>query len=100
MRIWVQKSASIQRRTSRLKFGHFAEKSGLNSVPNFSTKVLGWTSAVAAYGAAVFPAVFGAADDKGLVLYLFAFYYFTCLLVNWYFYYEGLMRPGKAPRPC
>ena len=57
----------------------------------------------------VFPAVFGAADDKGLVLYLFAFYYFTCLLVNWYFYYEGLMRPGKgpraetgsgAPRPC
>ena len=27
---------------------------------------------VAAYGAAVFPAIFGAADDKGLVLYLFA----------------------------
>ena len=69
--------------------------------PEQAGPVLGWTSAVAAYGAAVFPAVFGAADDKGLVLYLFAFYYFTCLLVNWYFYYEGIMRFGsKAPRPC
>merc|ERR1719171_15386 len=63
--------------------------------PEQAGPVLGWTSAVAAYGAAVFPAVFGAADDKGLVLYLFAFYYFTCLIVNYYFYY----RTG-APKPC
>jgi NNP family nitrate/nitrite transporter-like MFS transporter len=69
--------------------------------PEQAGPVLGWTSAVAAYGAAVFPAVFGAADDKGLVLYLFAFYYFTCLIVNFYFYYEGICRCGaKAPRPC
>jgi NNP family nitrate/nitrite transporter-like MFS transporter len=70
--------------------------------PEQAGPVLGWTSAVAAYGAAVFPAVFGAAgsENSALVLYLFAFYYFTCLLVNWYFYYEGIMRPGKAPRPC
>merc|ERR1719240_315468 len=60
--------------------------------PEQAGPVLGWTSAVAAYGAA---------DDKGLVLYLFAFYYFTCLLVNFYFYYEGICRFGaKAPRPC
>lgn len=63
--------------------------------PEQAGPVLGWTSAVAAYGAAVFPAVFGAADDKGFVLYLFALYDFTCLLVNYYFYY----RMG-APRPC
>jgi NNP family nitrate/nitrite transporter-like MFS transporter len=63
--------------------------------PEQAGPVLGWTSAVAAYGAAVFPAVFGAAPDKALVLYLFAFYYFTCLLVNYWFYY----RTG-APKPC
>merc|ERR1711959_870484 len=69
--------------------------------PEKAGPVLGWTSAVAAYGAAVFPAIFGAADDKGLVLYLFAVYYFTCLLVNYYFYYEGVCRFGfKAPKPC
>ena len=71
--------------------------------PEQAGPVLGWTSAVAAYGAAVFPAVFGAAgsENSALVLYLFAFYYFTCLLVNWYFYYDGIMRFGsKAPRPC
>ena len=38
MRIWVQKSASMQKRTSRLKFGDLAEKSGFNSVSNLSTK--------------------------------------------------------------
>ena len=38
MRIWVQKSASMQMRTSPLKFGDFAEKSVLNSVSNLSTK--------------------------------------------------------------
>ena len=38
MRIWVQKSASVQKRTSPLKFGDLAEKSGLNSVSNLSTK--------------------------------------------------------------
>ena len=38
MRIWMQKSASMQKRTSPLKFGDLAEKSVLNSVSNFSTK--------------------------------------------------------------
>ena len=38
MRIWVPKSASMQKRTSPLKFGDLAEKSGLNSVSNLSTK--------------------------------------------------------------
>ena len=39
MRIWLQKSASMQKRTSPLKFGDLAEKSGLNSVSSLSTKV-------------------------------------------------------------
>ena len=39
MRIWAQKSASMQRRTNPLKFGDLAEKSELNSVSNLSTKV-------------------------------------------------------------
>jgi NNP family nitrate/nitrite transporter-like MFS transporter len=64
-------------------------------VPEQAGPVLGWTSAVAAYGAAVFPAVFGAADDKSLVLYAFAAYYATCLAVNYYFYYRT-----NAPKPC
>jgi NNP family nitrate/nitrite transporter-like MFS transporter len=63
--------------------------------PEQAGPVLGWTSAVAAYGAAVFPAVFGATDDRGFVLYLFALYDFTCLVVNYYFYYRN-----GAPRPC
>ena len=40
MRVWVQKSASMQKRTSPLKFGDLAEKSGLNSVSNLSTKAM------------------------------------------------------------
>ena len=38
MRIWVQKSALIQKRTRPLKFGDLAEKSELNSVSDFSTE--------------------------------------------------------------
>lgn len=60
--------------------------------------VLGWTSAVAAYGAAVFPACFGAGLQGGfvdVVLFCFAAYYSTCLAVNYWFYY----RKG-AERPC
>ena len=38
MRIWVQKSVSMQKRTCPLKFGDLAEKSGFNSVSNLSTK--------------------------------------------------------------
>ena len=39
MRIWVQKSASMQKRTSPLKFAHLSEKSENGSISNFSTKV-------------------------------------------------------------
>jgi NNP family nitrate/nitrite transporter-like MFS transporter len=51
--------------------------------------VLGWTSAVAAYGAFIIPRVFGQQVDAGtpeFALYGFAVYYFSCLLLNWYYY--------------
>ena len=36
--IYLQKLASIQKRTSPVKFAHLAEKSGKGSISNFSTK--------------------------------------------------------------
>jgi len=57
--------------------------------PSEAGPVLGWTSAVAAYGAFIIPRVFGQQVKAGhpeYALYGFAVYYFTCLLVNWYYY--------------
>eukprot|EP01084_Bolivina_argentea_P086835 156914_1 len=53
--------------------------------------VLGWTSAIAAYGAFIIPMIFKASIAVGgaeWAFFGFAFYYFTCLQVNWYFYYR------------
>lgn len=55
--------------------------------------VLGWTSAVAAYGAFIIPKVFGEqikAVTPEYALYGFAAFYFICLVLNWWFY----MRPN------
>jgi NNP family nitrate/nitrite transporter-like MFS transporter len=60
--------------------------------------VLGWTSAVAAYGAFIIPKVIGAQIQAGKVeyaLYGFAVYYLTCLVVNWWYYARK-----RAERPC
>ena len=51
--------------------------------------VLGWTSAIAAYGAYLIPKIFGQQIQAGtpeLALYGFAVYYASCLIVNWYYY--------------
>jgi NNP family nitrate/nitrite transporter-like MFS transporter len=51
--------------------------------------VLGWTSAIAAYGAFIIPKVFGGQIKMGTpeyALYGFALYYLSCLAVNWWFY--------------
>ena len=50
---------------------------------------LGWTSAVAAYGAFIIPQVFGEqikATTPEYALYGFAVFYFICLVLNWWFY--------------
>lgn len=55
--------------------------------------VLGWTSAVAAYGAFIIPKVFGEeikAATPEYALYGFAIFYGICILINWWFY----MRPN------
>jgi NNP family nitrate/nitrite transporter-like MFS transporter len=60
---------------------------------------LGWTSAVAAYGAFIIPKVFGeqikAATPEN-ALYGFAVFYFICLLMNWW-YYLGPKREFDNP---
>jgi NNP family nitrate/nitrite transporter-like MFS transporter len=51
--------------------------------------VLGWTSAVAAYGAFIIPKVLGEeikATTPEYALYGFAIFYFVCLVLNWWFY--------------
>jgi MFS transporter, NNP family, nitrate/nitrite transporter len=51
--------------------------------------VLGWTSAIAAYGAFIIPKVFGEqikATTPEYALYGFAIFYAICLALNWWFY--------------
>ena len=51
--------------------------------------VLGWTSAIAAYGAYLIPKIFATQIQAGTpeyALYGFALYYLSCLVVNWWFY--------------
>jgi len=51
--------------------------------------VLGWTSAVAAYGAFIIPKVFGEQMGAGTpeyALYGFAAFYAVCIAINWWFY--------------
>jgi NNP family nitrate/nitrite transporter-like MFS transporter len=51
--------------------------------------VLGWTSAVAAYGAFVAPVVIGEQIKAGtpqIAMYGFAVFYALCLVLNWWFY--------------
>lgn len=51
--------------------------------------VLGWTSAVAAYGAFIIPKVFGeqiTATTPENALYGFAVFYAVCMVINWWFY--------------
>ena len=61
--------------------------------------VLGWTSAIAAYGAFIIPKVFGQQVKAGhaeYALYGFAIYYIICLVLNWW-YYLGPKREFDKP---
>ncbi|TVZ41461.1 NNP family nitrate/nitrite transporter-like MFS transporter [Alteromonadaceae bacterium 2753L.S.0a.02] len=61
--------------------------------------VLGWTSAVAAYGAFYIPKVIGEqikATTPEVALYGFAGFYAVCVLVNWWFY---LRKDGEYYNP-
>jgi NNP family nitrate/nitrite transporter-like MFS transporter len=59
--------------------------------------VLGWTSAIAAYGAFVAPVVIGDQIKAGtpqVAMYGFAVFYALCLILNWWFY----LRAGSEIR--
>ena len=59
--------------------------------------VLGWTSAIAAYGAFIAPVVIGAQIKAGtpqIAMYGFAIFYALCLVLNWWFY----LRAGSEIR--
>jgi NNP family nitrate/nitrite transporter-like MFS transporter len=59
--------------------------------------VLGWTSAIAAYGAFIAPVVIGDQIKAGTpqyAMYGFAAFYAVCLVLNWWFY----LRPSSEIR--
>ncbi|PKO41537.1 MAG: antiporter [Betaproteobacteria bacterium HGW-Betaproteobacteria-3] len=61
--------------------------------------VLGWTSAVAAYGAFIAPVVIGQQIKAGtpeVAMYGFAIFYALCLILNWWFY---LRRGAEIKNP-
>ena len=61
--------------------------------------VLGWTSAIAAYGAFIAPVVIGAQIKAGTpqnAMYGFAVFYALCLVLNWWFY---LRRGAEIKNP-
>ena len=78
--------------------------STFRSIPYIFSKekagpVLGWTSAIAAYGAFIIPKVFGQQVTAGhaeYALYGFALYYLICLILNWW-YYQGPKREFDNP---
>lgn len=78
--------------------------STFRSIPYIFSKeqagpVLGWTSAIAAYGAFIIPKVFGQQIQAGTpeyALYGFAIYYVVCLILNWW-YYQGPKAEVKNP---
>ncbi len=66
--------------------------------PNQAGPVLGWTSAIAAYGAFIIPQVLGSqikAAHVEYAFYNFALYYLGCLIINWWFYARR-----NADTPC
>lgn len=61
--------------------------------------VLGWTSAIAAYGAFIAPVVIGQQIKAGtpeVAMYGFAVFYALCLILNWWFY---LRRGAEIKNP-
>ena len=78
--------------------------STFRSIPYIFSKekagpVLGWTAAIAAYGAFIIPKVFGEQIQNGTAeyaLYGFAVYYLICLVLNWW-YYQGPKREFDNP---
>lgn len=60
--------------------------------------VLGWSSAIASYGAFLVPVLFGVGiklKKPEAILFGLSGYYAVCALLNWWYYFRT-----NAPRPC
>lgn len=66
--------------------------------PEIAGPVLGWSSAVASYGAFVIPAMFGVAISAGkpeTTFWCLSGYYVSCAILNfWYYIRPGCEKPG------
>jgi len=66
--------------------------------PEEAGPVLGWSSAIASYGAFIIPVMFGIALKAGapeVTFYGLGGYYITCALLNfWYYIRPGCEKPG------
>ena len=62
-----------------------------------AASVLGWSSAIASFGAYIIPALFGVAikqKSPQTVMYFMAAYYFSCIGMNhWYYLRKGCEKP-------
>ena len=69
-----------------------------------SAAVIGFTSAIAAYGAFYIPKAYGSSiqltGGVGAALWGFLFFYLSCAAITWYFYSgpRGLLRNLEGPR--
>lgn len=66
--------------------------------PEVAGPVLGWSSAIASYGAFVIPAMFGVANEVGapeITFWALSGYYVACAFVNfWYYVRPGCEKPN------
>lgn len=66
--------------------------------PEEAGPVLGWSSAIASYGAFIIPVMFGIALQAGapqVTFYGLGGYYVTCAILNfWYYLRPGCEKPG------
>ncbi|SCY63191.1 NarK family nitrate/nitrite MFS transporter [Thiohalorhabdus denitrificans] len=79
--------------------GGQAEQEAVRNANKESAATLGFSSALAAYGAFIIPKSYGTAisltGGPAAALYAFIAFYFTCLAVTWWFYYRK-----NAEVPC
>ena len=81
------------------KGGYEDLQTNVTNPKDFGAPVLGFISAIAAYGGFFIPSIFGVAVAEGgmhWALWGFGFYYFTCLLVNWHFYTKAGRDPSGS----
>jgi NNP family nitrate/nitrite transporter-like MFS transporter len=79
--------------------GAAAQEQAVKEANKEAAAVLGFSAAVAAYGGFFIPKSYGTSisttGGPEMALYIFIFFYLTCIAVTWWFYARG-----KAQMPC